>query len=110
MRPAARSAPGTVSVPQKTLRSHRVHKVCITDLWLAIGVFAYRLTQSSVQGGVNSVTRNRGLMRSIRFPRALPPISRVISGDGCRHFESFNQRCAENWRCGPARPAATPGT
>jgi teichoic acid transport system permease protein len=48
-------------------------------LWLAIGVFAYRLTQSTVQGGANSVTRNRGLMRSIRFPRALLPISNVIS-------------------------------
>ncbi len=48
-------------------------------LWLAIGVFAYRLTNSTVQGGANTIVRNRGLMRSIRFPRALLPISKVIS-------------------------------
>lgn len=48
-------------------------------LWLTIGVFAFRLSQSTVLGGTNSIATNTGLIRSIRFPRALLPISVVIS-------------------------------
>lgn len=48
-------------------------------LWLSLGVFAYRLTTGCVLGGATSIRRNRGLMRSIRFPRALLPISVVLS-------------------------------
>lgn len=48
-------------------------------LWLVIGVFTYSLTQSSVLGGARSITDGQGLMRSFRFPRAIVPISSVIS-------------------------------
>lgn len=48
-------------------------------LWLTIGVFAYRLTTVSVQRGAGSVTTNRGLMTSFRFPRAILPLSIVVS-------------------------------
>jgi teichoic acid transport system permease protein len=47
-------------------------------LWLTVGVFAYRLTQGSVLGGAMSIASNIGLMRAIRFPRAVLPISVVI--------------------------------
>lgn len=49
-------------------------------LWLTVGVFAYRLTSGSVQGGATALTSNMGLMRALRFPRALLPIS-VVVGD-----------------------------
>ncbi len=48
-------------------------------LWLTIGVFTFRLTSSTVLGGATSVSANAGLMQSIKFPRALLPISVVIS-------------------------------
>ena len=47
-------------------------------LWLMVGVFAFGLTQRSVIGGSKSITTNSGLMRAIRFPRALLPVSVVI--------------------------------
>lgn len=47
-------------------------------LWLTVGVFAYHLTSRSVQGGAKSISSNQGLMRSIRFPRALLPVSVVV--------------------------------
>lgn len=48
-------------------------------LWLVIGVFAFRLTNATVQGGANAITANVGLIRAMRFPRALLPISVVTS-------------------------------
>jgi teichoic acid transport system permease protein len=48
-------------------------------LWLTIGVFAFRLTSSSVLGGATSISSNKGLIRAIKFPRALLPISVVFS-------------------------------
>lgn len=48
-------------------------------LWLTIGVFAFRLTASSVLGGAASISANKGLIRAIKFPRALLPISVVFS-------------------------------
>jgi len=48
-------------------------------MWLMVGVFAFHLTSRSVLGGATAISSNRGLMRSIRFPRALLPISVVIS-------------------------------
>jgi teichoic acid transport system permease protein len=48
-------------------------------LWLMVGVFAYGITQRTVLGGASAISSNRGLMRSIRFPRALLPISETIS-------------------------------
>lgn len=48
-------------------------------LWLTIGVFTFRLTSSSVLGGATSISSNKGLIRAIKFPRALLPVSVVIS-------------------------------
>ena len=48
-------------------------------LWLTVGVFAFGLTSSTVQGGARSISTNQGLMRSIRFPRAVLPVSEVLS-------------------------------
>lgn len=48
-------------------------------LWLTIGVFAFQLTSKTVLGGANAITANTGLIRAIKFPRALLPISVVIS-------------------------------
>jgi teichoic acid transport system permease protein len=47
-------------------------------LWLMIGVFAFGLTQRSVLAGATAITTSQGLMRSMRFPRALLPLSIVI--------------------------------
>jgi teichoic acid transport system permease protein len=48
-------------------------------LWLMIGVFAFNLTSRCVLGGATSISSNQGLMRSIRFPRALLPFSVIVS-------------------------------
>ena len=48
-------------------------------VWLTIGVFAFRHTQSAVQAGATALSANMGLIRAIRFPRALLPISVVIT-------------------------------
>jgi teichoic acid transport system permease protein len=48
-------------------------------IWLTIGVFAFRLTSSTVLGGANAITSNSGLIRAMRFPRALLPVSTVVS-------------------------------
>ena len=48
-------------------------------LWLMVGVFAYGLTSRTILGGATAISSNRGLMRAIRFPRALLPVSVVIS-------------------------------
>jgi teichoic acid transport system permease protein len=47
-------------------------------LWLMIGVFAFGLTSRSVLAGATSISANQGLMRAMRFPRALIPVSTVI--------------------------------
>ncbi len=47
-------------------------------LWLTIGVFAYGLTSRSVLAGATSIASNQGLMRAMRFPRALIPVSTVL--------------------------------
>jgi teichoic acid transport system permease protein len=47
-------------------------------LWLTVGVFAYRLTSGCVLGGATSISSNMGLIRAIRFPRALLPVSVII--------------------------------
>jgi teichoic acid transport system permease protein len=48
-------------------------------LWLMVGVFAFGLTSGTVTGGATAISSNQGLMRAIRFPRALLPLSVVIS-------------------------------
>ncbi len=47
-------------------------------LWLMVGVFTFGLTTRSVVAGASTMTANVGLMRSMRFPRALLPISTVF--------------------------------
>lgn len=47
-------------------------------LWLMVGVFTFGLTTRSVVAGATTMTANVGLMRSMRFPRALLPISTVF--------------------------------
>lgn len=47
-------------------------------LWLMVGVFTFGLTSRSVLAGATSITDSLGLMRSMRFPRALLPLSIVI--------------------------------
>jgi len=47
-------------------------------LWLVIGLFAFRLTSSTVGRGATSITARQGLVRSLRFPRALLPVSTTI--------------------------------
>lgn len=47
--------------------------------FLTIGVFTYGLTQGCVLDGAESISGNMGLIRSIKFPRAVLPISTVIS-------------------------------
>jgi teichoic acid transport system permease protein len=48
-------------------------------LWLMIGVFTFGLTNRCVLGGATSISNNQGLMRAIRFPRALLPVSVIVS-------------------------------
>lgn len=48
-------------------------------LWLTVGVFTYGLTSRTIQNGATSIPANQGLMRSMRFPRALLPISSAFA-------------------------------
>ena len=48
-------------------------------LFLMVGVFAFGLTTRCVLGGATAISANQGLMRSIRFPRALLPFSVIMS-------------------------------
>lgn len=47
--------------------------------FLAIGVFAYQFTQKSASRGSLAITGNEGLIRSIRFPRAILPVTMVMA-------------------------------
>lgn len=47
--------------------------------YLTIGVFAFNLTARTVTTGTRSVSGKAGLIRSMRFPRAMLPISDVMS-------------------------------
>lgn len=46
--------------------------------FLTIGVLIFHFTSKSVVAGAKSVVGNEGLMRSIRFPRAVLPIAGVL--------------------------------
>jgi teichoic acid transport system permease protein len=48
-------------------------------LFLMVGIFTFNLTSRCVLGGATSIAANQGLMRSIRFPRALLPFSVIMS-------------------------------
>ncbi len=47
--------------------------------FLAVGVFVFRFTQKSTMAGAKSLIQNQGLMRSISFPRAMVPITAVVT-------------------------------
>lgn len=46
--------------------------------WLVIGLFAFRLTNATVAQGATSITSRQGLVRSLKFPRVLLPVSTTI--------------------------------
>lgn len=46
--------------------------------FLVVGVLIFQLTQRVVQDCAVAITRNEGLIRSIRFPRALLPVSSLV--------------------------------
>ena len=48
-------------------------------LWLTVGLFAFQLTQRSMHNGAQALVRNNGLLKAIRFPRALLPVSSVVN-------------------------------
>lgn len=48
-------------------------------LWLIVGVFTFGFTTNCVIGGATSITNNQGLMRAIRFPRALLPLAVIVA-------------------------------
>ena len=47
--------------------------------YLTIGVFLFRYSQQCAIAGAKSLTTNEGLIKSIRFPRAVLPISAVTA-------------------------------
>lgn len=47
--------------------------------WLTVGLFGFMYTQRSITGGATALVGNAGLLRAIRFPRALLPVSTVVS-------------------------------
>ena len=46
--------------------------------FLAVGIFLFRFTQRSVTQGAKSIVKNTEMIRQLRFPRALLPLSDVI--------------------------------
>lgn len=47
--------------------------------FLAIGVFAFQYSQRSASVGAKSLVSNRGLLRSINFPRAILPLTSTLT-------------------------------
>lgn len=47
--------------------------------FLAVGVFVFHFTTNSVKAGSRALASGEGLMRAISFPRAILPLSSVIS-------------------------------
>ncbi len=48
-------------------------------LFLASGLFIYQLTQKTTTDGARSIVSNTGLLRAIKFPRALLPITGAVT-------------------------------
>lgn len=46
--------------------------------FILIGVMVYHYSQKSIMGGAKAITSNEGFIRSIRFPRAVLPLSTVL--------------------------------
>ena len=57
--------------------------------WLVIGLFVFRLTQSTVMQGAVSISSRQGLVRSIRFPRVLLPVASTLGELITFAFELF---------------------
>ena len=53
--------------------------------FLTVGVITYNFTRSCAQAGSSAIYRNRALVRSITMPRALLPVSAIIS-QGVAHL------------------------
>lgn len=47
--------------------------------FIVIGVFLFRFVEQSVNGGAQSIAKRTNLIRSLHFPRAVLPISNVMS-------------------------------
>jgi len=47
--------------------------------FIVIGVFLFRFIDQSVHGGAQSIAKKTSLIRSLHFPRAVLPISQVVS-------------------------------
>lgn len=50
-----------------------------TVAFIVIGVFLFRFVEQSVNGGAQSIGKRTNLIRSLHFPRAVLPISNVMS-------------------------------
>jgi teichoic acid transport system permease protein len=50
-----------------------------TIAFIVIGTFLYRFFEQSVHGGARSIANKTNLIRSLHFPRAVLPISQVVS-------------------------------
>ncbi|MCK0118790.1 ABC transporter permease [Isoptericola sp. S6320L] len=50
-----------------------------TIAFIVIGVFLFRFVEQSVNGGAQSINKRTNLIRSLHFPRAVLPISNVVS-------------------------------
>ncbi len=46
--------------------------------FIVVGVFVFHFSQKTIMSGARSITANEGLIRSIRFPRAVLPLSTVL--------------------------------
>ena len=46
--------------------------------FLAVGIFLFRFIQRSVQDAATSLTKGKGLIRAIHFPRAVLPLADVV--------------------------------
>ncbi|MDO8147988.1 ABC transporter permease [Isoptericola sp. b515] len=50
-----------------------------TIAFIVIGVFLFRFVEQSVNGGAQSIAKRTNLLRSLHFPRAVLPLSNVMS-------------------------------
>lgn len=48
-------------------------------LFLGVGVFLFLFTQRSTIAGANSMSRNKGMVRTLSFPRAILPVSSTLT-------------------------------
>ena len=48
-------------------------------LFITIGIFVFQYTQRATTQGATSITQNLGLLKAIRFPRALLPVTSTLT-------------------------------